>query len=273
MPSCGRLFARAAAVLGFAFSAVTSPTAFAQSATQPDADVTSGGPIRLRQPQQAPNPAPPQSRLGTGNNTADKTDNTDSEVRPSATPRYKPGEFEAYVQSVSGDQSLRRFGSELVIDTASNTVSPQDSIPPVPPDYRVAPGDELLVSIWGAVDADLRLTIDRTGRISIPRIGSVVVNGLTLPEAGAAIDRQARRIFKNFELNVTLGQLRNIRGLHGEQLVDAVSSDFRALRGAFGFRQLPRHRVAPRRPHTGQAGPVRPDDLRPPRRRPAGAGR
>ena len=75
----------------------------------------------------------------------------------------------------------------------------------------MSPGDELLVSIWGAVDADLQLTIDRAGRVSIPRIGSVVVNGLTLPEVAAAIDRQARRIFKNFELSVTLGQLRNIR--------------------------------------------------------------
>ena len=190
-------------MLAFVLAAAVSPAAFAQTAAQPGADSSPGGPIRLRQPQQEPSPALPQIRPATAN--------TDREERTPPLPRYQPGEFEVYIQGVSGDSSLRRFGSELVIDTADSRGSPQDAAPPVPPDYRVAPGDELLVSIWGAVDADLRLIIDRTGRISIPRIGSVVVSGLTLPEAGSAIDRQARRIFKNFELNVTLGQLRNIR--------------------------------------------------------------
>ena len=37
-------------------------------------------------------------------------------------------------------------------------------------------------------DADLRLIVDRTGRISIPRIGSVTVAGLPLVEVGGAID-------------------------------------------------------------------------------------
>ena len=57
----------------------------------------------------------------------------------------------------------------------------------MPPDYRVAPGDELLVTIWGSVDADLRLIVDRTGRISIPRIGSVTVAGLPVVEVAGAI--------------------------------------------------------------------------------------
>ena len=126
-------------------------------------------------------------------------------------PRYQPGEFERYIQSASGDEDIRRFGSEFVIDAGSLRGTAQETSSPVPGDYKVAPGDELLVSIWGSVDADLRLTVDRTGRINIPRVGNVVVSGLTVPEAAAAVERQARRVFKNFELSISLGQLRNIR--------------------------------------------------------------
>ena len=212
MPHSGCLIARASSALIFILATVAWSVSFGQPAVQLGADSLSGGPIRLRQPQQEPNPAPIQDRLGNGNgDDRNRADRGDREDRPPAMLRYRPSEFELYVQAISGDPLLRRFGSELVIDTAENRSSPQDAPPPVPPDYRLAPGDELLVSIWGAVDADLRLTIDRTGRVSIPRIGSVVVNGLTLPEVAAAIDRQARRIFKNFEISVTLGQLRNIR--------------------------------------------------------------
>ena len=177
------------------------PAAFAQTSAAA-APEPIGGPIRLRQPQQAPVAPAQQMQPGLDDNRFEL---------PDRTPRYRPGEFELYIQAVTGDANTRRFGSEFVIDAASARSVAQETIPPVPTDYRVAPGDELLVTIWGSVDADLRLTVDRTGRVNIPRVGSVVVSGLQVPEVGNAIDRQARRVFKNFELSVSLGQLRNIR--------------------------------------------------------------
>ena len=213
MHPCGSFLARAAALLALVLATSHGPAAFAQTGAAIAPEPT-GGPIRLRQPQQAPqtspspllppSPAvtvqPPQS--GTDDNRFDTTDRA---------PRYRSGEFELYIQGVTGDANIRRFGSEFVIDAASASTAAQDTSPQVPPDYKLSPGDELVVSIWGAVDADLRLTVDRTGRINIPRVGSVVVSGLQVPEEAAAIDRQARRVFKNFELSVSLGQLRNIR--------------------------------------------------------------
>ena len=210
MHPCGRFLARAAALLIFVSVLGLWPAAFAQTGTGASSGAEpAGGPIRLRQPQQAsqaaPNlPAPAPSGLDDLRGDA-RLDNLE---RP---PRYRPGEFELYIQGVTGDANTRRFGSEFVIDGASTKSVGQDTSPPVPADYKIAPGDELLISIWGSVDADLRLTVDRTGRVNIPRVGSVVVSGMQVPEAAAAIERQARRVFKNFDLSVSLGQLRNIR--------------------------------------------------------------
>jgi protein involved in polysaccharide export with SLBB domain len=48
--------------------------------------------------------------------------------------------------------------------TDSSSYVSQDPLPSVPGDYIVRPGDELQLSIWGSVDADLRLSVDRGGK-------------------------------------------------------------------------------------------------------------
>ena len=178
-------------LFGFVFSTISVKPAHAQGASNSASEqaVTSGGPLRLRQPQ--PTSLPNPRRVDVPENAA----------------QYRPGEFEQYIQRLTADDTVRRFGADLVIDGSAA----QDVDPRVPADYRVAMGDELLVAIWGSVDADLRLVIDRSGRIAIPRIGSINVSGMTASEVAAAIDQQARKTFKQFELSVTIGQLRNVR--------------------------------------------------------------
>jgi protein involved in polysaccharide export with SLBB domain len=187
-----------------------------------DGPTSPSGPIRLRQPQQAtPSATAPQGQavqrpvtsqrtLPADRSGDDRIDGLDDELERQ--PRYKPGEFERYIQKLVRDPSLRRFGADLVIDASTDRSNPlPEPDPTLPTDFRVSPGDELVINIWGSVDADLRLTVDRSGRINIPRVGSITVVGMTTPEVGAAIDKQARKIFKNFEVNVSLGQLRSIR--------------------------------------------------------------
>ena len=204
MHPSGPHFVRVVALLMFVLAVCQGPAAYAQIGTTSTAE-PSAGPIRLRQPQQASQAPVVPSQPGPQAADDSRVDPTDRAAR------YRPGEFELYIQGVTGDVNTRRFGSEFVIDAASARSLAQDTSPQVPADYRLGPGDEMLVSIWGAVDADLRLTVDRSGRVNIPRVGSVVVSGLQVPEAATAIDRQARRVFKNLELSVSLGQLRNIR--------------------------------------------------------------
>ncbi len=113
----------------------------------------------------------------------------------------RAGEFETFV-------GLPRFGSDLVNELAAGAA---DFSPVVPPEYIVQGGDELQLTIWGSVDADLRLVVDRSGRISIPRVGPVMVAGLRFGDLQDVLTRRVGQTFKNFELSVSLGRLRGVR--------------------------------------------------------------
>jgi protein involved in polysaccharide export with SLBB domain len=133
---------------------------------------------------------------------------------------YVPGEFEIYVNRLANSIDLtrptnlgdlppiRRFGADLVTGAVADT---QDYTPPVPPDYLVQPGDEVVLTIWGSVDADLRLVVDRAGRISVPRVGAIPVAGAKQSDLPEVIGRRVAQVFKNFQLSTSLGQLRGIR--------------------------------------------------------------
>ncbi len=86
-----------------------------------------------------------------------------------------------------------------------------DFSPLVPPDYLISPGDEIVLSIWGSVDAELRLFVDRSGRITVPRVGSIMVSGVRYADLPGAISQRVAQTFKNFQLSVSLGQLRGVR--------------------------------------------------------------
>ena len=183
---------------------------------------TSGGPIRLRQPQSA------TSRDRRSNRTEPDAEDSDTlskrelrELRnfapgaaeqPLLLPRaYRPGEFERYVQVRTNDRTIRRFGADLVLEPARRDEADVEVQGAVPPDYVLAPGDEVVLTVWGSVEADLRLVVDRNGLIHVPRVGSIMVAGSRNADVGALIQRQMARTFRNFELSATLGQLRGVR--------------------------------------------------------------
>ncbi len=148
-----------------------------------------GGPMRLRQ-SNAETAIPPVAAPNAGTATA---------TGPALPVRA--GEFETFV-------GLPRFGSDLVNELAAGAA---DFSPVVPPEYIVQGGDELQLTIWGSVDADLRLVVDRSGRISIPRVGPVMVAGLRFGDLQDVLTRRVGQTFKNFELSVSLGRLRGVR--------------------------------------------------------------
>ena len=116
-------------------------------------------------------------------------------------------EFQRFVQTTSG-LSLPLFGYNFFAEGA-RTFAPVERIP-APSDYVIGPGDELLVRGWGSVDIDYRAVVDRNGLINIPRVGSVRVAGVRASEVEPLLVARVSRVFKNFSLNVTLGQLRSI---------------------------------------------------------------
>jgi protein involved in polysaccharide export with SLBB domain len=165
--------------------------ASASESSAPAPLTTPSGPVRLNKPP-TPDTAPVQA------------------VAPAAPAAPLVGEFEQFVQRQAGSLSLpvTRLGSDLMTGGFEGGA---DLTPLVPADYVVAPGDEVLVTFWGAVEADLRLRVDRGGRIAIPRVGTVQVAGVRHADLQGVIERRAAQIFKNFQVSVSLGQLRGIR--------------------------------------------------------------
>lgn len=177
---------------------MVSPRAsMAQATGQTEAGVTAGGPVRLRQPIQA------DSEI--------KRDNQVTRTPPPTAITSTPlSDFETYVRKQPGGSEIRRLGLAL-IEGLQPAGDATDYNPLVPPDYLLRAGDELVVTLWGSVDADLRLQVDRSGRISIPRVGPVMVSGVRYADLPEVISRRVALVFKNFELSVTLGQLRGLR--------------------------------------------------------------
>ena len=52
-----------------------------------------------------------------------------------------------------------------------------------PASYELGPGDEILISIWGAAENEYSSKISREGFVKVERIGPIYLSGLTLSEA------------------------------------------------------------------------------------------
>ena len=116
-------------------------------------------------------------------------------------------EFQDFIAQSTG-LNLPLFGYNL-FENAPSTFAPVDQIP-VTADYVVGPGDEVLIRGWGQIDIDLRATVDRNGNINIPQVGDVSVAGIQYSELHDYLKGAIGQIFRNFDLNVTLGNLRSI---------------------------------------------------------------
>jgi protein involved in polysaccharide export with SLBB domain len=116
-------------------------------------------------------------------------------------------EFQKFVEDNTG-KVLPIFGSEFFANAPSTFAPVLNS--PVPSDYPLGPGDELLIRGWGTIDIDFRATIDRNGTINIPTIGSVVLAGVKASEAENVIRNAVARLYKGVTVSVNFGQLRAI---------------------------------------------------------------
>jgi protein involved in polysaccharide export with SLBB domain/uncharacterized protein involved in exopolysaccharide biosynthesis len=117
-------------------------------------------------------------------------------------------EFEQMVADSAG-RPLAVFGHSLFAQPPA-TFAPVADVQ-VPSDYVIGPGDELRIHMWGQIDADLRVEVDRSGRIYIPKVGEVPVTGVRYSELEAYLKQAVERVFKSFNLNVAIGRIHSIQ--------------------------------------------------------------
>jgi protein involved in polysaccharide export with SLBB domain len=123
-------------------------------------------------------------------------------------PPPPPTEFQRLVYASVG-RLLPIFGENLFFNSPS-TFAPVDQVP-VTPDYVIAPGDQLLIRVWGQINFNAEVTVDRAGMVYLPQIGAVHVAGLSYNDLRQHLRNSVARIYKNFDLAVNLGQLRSVR--------------------------------------------------------------
>ncbi len=117
-------------------------------------------------------------------------------------------EFQEFVATALG-KKFQIFGRNLFQNVPS-TFAPLDRVQ-VPSDYIIGPGDELVVRAWGQVNVNGIVTVDRGGAIFIPKVGNFNVAGIKYDDLHDYLEAQIGRIFKNFQLSVSMGRLRSMQ--------------------------------------------------------------
>ena len=123
-------------------------------------------------------------------------------------PPARPSEFQRFVETATGRQ-LPVFGASFFVDAANRPAAVDGG--PVSSDYTVGPGDEVIIRAWGAIDVDYRALVDRNGQVNLPKVGSFTVAGVKASELERHLRAQIGRLYTNFNLNVSLGQLRGVK--------------------------------------------------------------
>jgi len=143
-----------------------------------------------------------------GNDNMFQNPRRGSPLRTGTIPEPPPTEFQEFVASSVG-RRLPIYGLNL-FDHVPTTFAPVDRVP-VTDDYLIGPGDEILLRVWGQIDLNGKLVVDRDGEVFLPKIGALSVTGLKYQQLPQYFRTAIGRVFRNFDLTVSLGQLRSIQ--------------------------------------------------------------
>ena len=134
------------------------------------------------------------------------------------------------------------YSSNLTFEPSMNIATPTD--------YRLGPGDQVVIEVWGASEANIVQKVTPDGYISIPDVGPIAVNGLTVQAASNRIRAKLSKIYSGMKtanvdlstnVKVSLGQIRTIQvnimgevARPGTYALSSFSTVFHALYKAGG---------------------------------------
>lgn len=147
-------------------------------------------------------------------------------------------------------QENQVFGRNI-FNTRNLTFEPSVNLA-TPPSYRLGPGDEVIIDIWGTSQNTIRQQISPDGTINIEKIGPVNLSGMTVSEANEYLKRVLGKTYSGLdapdgtlEIRLTLGNARTIQiNVMGEVVqpgtyaLSSFSTVFHALYRAGGVNQI-----------------------------------
>ena len=147
-------------------------------------------------------------------------------------------------------QENQVFGRNI-FNTRNLTFEPSVNLA-TPPSYRLGPGDEVIIDIWGTSQNTIRQQISPDGTINIEKIGPVSLSGMTVSEANEYLKRVLGKTYSGLdaldgtlEIRLTLGNARTIQiNVMGEVIqpgtyaLSSFSTVFHALYRAGGVNEI-----------------------------------
>jgi protein involved in polysaccharide export with SLBB domain len=163
----------------------------------------------------------------------------ESNVEAGVTIAEKPIELDE--KSAIAKSSI--FGSEIFTNT-SLSFEPNSNMP-TPTNYILGVGDEMQIVIYGMQEFSTPVSVSKEGKISIPIVGQVYVNGLTFEAAKTQIKKVCSKIYSSLNsgqsnISITISKIRSIRitilgaNKPGNYTVSSLSTVFNALHIAGG---------------------------------------
>lgn len=140
------------------------------------------------------------------------------------------------------------YGHEL-FNSQSLSFEPNKNLA-TPKNYRLGPGDEVIIDVWGAAEEHLREVISPEGSIMVSRLGPVYLNGKTVDEANQYVKNLFARKYgglnnEQTDVSVNLGDIRSISidimgevSTPGTFRMSPFSSVFHALYNAGGINDI-----------------------------------
>lgn len=139
----------------------------------------------------------------------------------SSTDRLTAGSLDmvrsAVTDPTAGAMNPREVFGRNVFRSRALTFEPNEN-QATPENYKLGPGDEVIIDIWGENERSLREEISPEGNIMVEQVGPVYLNGLTIKEANAKLRGVFGQIYAGVsgdspasEVRVTLGRLRTIQ--------------------------------------------------------------
>ena len=156
--------------------------------------------------------------------------------------------LEDMIQSLQIDKINEVFGRSM-FNNRKLTFEPNLNIA-TPENYRLGPGDEVLIDIWGASQTTIDETISPDGCIQVISYGPLYLNGKTVAEANDYAAKELSKIYAGIadgssQLSLTLGQLRSIQinvmgevRIPGSYTLSSLASVFHALYMAGGVNDI-----------------------------------
>lgn len=150
----------------------------------------------------------------------------------------------AEAADVNTSSSARIYGHN-VFNGKALTFEPNENMA-TPENYKLGPGDQVIIELWGYNEATYNQVISPEGRITISQIGPIYLSGLTIKEAQAKVKKLLASKYASLdgahtEVSLTLGNIRSIQvnmmgevAVPGTYRLSSFSTVFHALYRAGG---------------------------------------